>query len=118
MDKKTKNEWILFLIFLIVSIPVTIILHQIKNKEWEQCHKETSGKLKGFTVYSNKIVEIKIEYFINGARYATSVPCGEHLQGFFYSKEEYKVIGKPCTVFYTCDDTENIRFTYEKDSIR
>lgn len=102
--KKMKNEDVLFLIILIVVIPILIILYKTRNKEYEQCHKETKGKLNGFSLYSNKIVEIDIEYFINDVRYETSIPCGEHLRGFFYSKEKDKVIGKPCTVYYACDN--------------
>lgn len=102
----------------ITSILLGIFLIHQDREQLEECHQETKGKLNGFSLYSNKIVEVKIEYFINDVRYETSIPCGEHLQGFFYSKEKNKVIGKPCIVYYACDNPRNIQFYYEKDSIK
>ena len=118
MDKRKRDEGILFLIILIVGIPITIILFHLDNKQWEQCHKETKGKLNGFRLYSNKMLEIEIEYFINDVKYETYVSCDDRLRNLHISNHDERVIGKPCTVYYACDNYRNIRFNYEKDSIK
>jgi hypothetical protein len=96
---------------------MTYYLYYQERKEYEKCSIKTTGIVKGFSLRSNKIVEVKIEYIKENLPYTVFATATSHLRSCFYSKEK-KCIGQKCIVYYACSDPRIISYELiEKDSL-
>lgn len=102
-----------------ISFILGVFFINEEKKEWERCHKQGEGKVKGFSLYSNKSLQVEIEYQQGELLYTANAPCTDYLRGCFYSKNYQKCIGQKCIVYYACDNPKNIRYKLiEQDSIK
>jgi hypothetical protein len=116
-NSKERKDAILLVITVVVGSVFTYICYQNKIREWKRCHIETEGVVKGFSLYSNKSLQVEIEYKKGEQYYTCSAIPTDYLRGCFYSKKQ-ECIGRRCIVYYACDNPNNISYELiEQDSI-